>query len=570
MDKSWIKSVESLSQSTGQPKEIFYGVVPNSGSIEMLDVNGELYDYINEGIIEKSNENIKIRANNNMVQEHISTDSDYSNKILSISVSDFLSHFDKIYYKGFSYVGQSASLYDIIMDAKNSLPDIYSTRFVFADWFVTKTTQIVYSTPFVSYMTYKDFFDNVCQITQTQLIQDDYGNFVFTDATHTFDNINDVIVIPSKNIKANSSSKDALLKNKVKRVEYRNSVFVRDTDKSIESLTIDSTPNKNRVVTNKQSDYNYYNNSVGVRYMQGARIENVIYNGSFNIPKSVSIEKLNRASISIDSGSKINNSTASIKTISPSLYDLTDVNTQEAIWRDFDRAFFSNYIFWGGDNQPSITTPLEDISLTYTDISDSNTKTLSLKHSNSVQIVENEDSYIINYSVNVFTAKYYLESVGGKYSNENCEISYVERFTISVKGVSSNLQFTTDIEKVGDVDSVDYISLSDNELNQKELGEYESIANNILEEYANGLTTSKITVCCTDLYNINGKRVKDWSVGEVIKVGDILRVDRDNEGNSMWKYPNGEPMYWRVTGRNFRKTGVPMIDLELQEVRLIE
>lgn len=570
LDKSWIKSVESLSQSTGQPKEIFYGVVPNSGSIEMLDVNGELYDYINDGIIEKSNEKIKIRANNNMVQEHISTDSDYSNKILSISVSDFLSHFDKIYYKGFSYVGQSASLYDIIIDAKNSLPDIYSTRFVFDDWFVTKATQIVYSTPFVSYMTYKDFFDNVCQITQTQLIQDDDGNFVFTDATHTFDNINDVIVIPSKNIKANSSSKDVLLKNKVKRVEYRNSVFVRDTDKSIESLTIDSTPNKNRVVTNKQSDYNYYNNAVGVRYMQGARIENVIYNGSFNISKSVSIEKLNRASISIDSGSKINNSTASIKTISPSLYDLTDVDTQEAIWRDFDRAFFSNYIFWGGDNQPSITTPLEDISLTYTDISDSNTKTLSLKHSNSVQIVENEDSYTINYSVNVFTAKYYLESVGGEYSNENCEISYVERFTISVKGVSSNLQFTTEIEKAGDLDSVDYISLSDNELNQKELGEYESIANNILEEYANGLTTSKITVCCTDLYNINGKRVKDWSVGEVIKVGDILRVDKDNEGNSMWEYPNGEPMYWRVTGRNFRKTGVPMIDLELQEVRLVE
>lgn len=570
LDKSWIKSVESLSQSTGQPKNIYYGVVPNSGRLELLDINGELYDYVSDGIIKNSNVPMSIKVNNKNVQEHISIESDYANRTLAVELSDFLSNFDNIYYKGFSYNGASASLHDIIIDAQNSLPSMYKNKIVLSEDFVNKTSAIIYTTPFVPYMTYKSFLNKVCEVTQTQFIQKDDGNFTFVDATHTFNDISSVIVVPSKVISANSSSKDTLLKNKVKRVEYRESTFVRDTNKAIESLTIDSTPNKNRLVTNKQVDYNYYNNSVtGVRYMQGARIENVIYNGSFDIPKSVSIEKLNSASISIDIGKKIDNSTATVQTISPSLYDLSDVTTQESLWRDFDRAFSGNYIFWGASSIPTNTNPLSDISLTYTDIVDTNSKTLSLKHNNYANIIENEDSYTITYSVNVFTAKYYLESVGGQYGNANCEINYVERFTISVKGVSSTLEFTTDINKIGDAESIDYISLSDNELSQKGLNIYESVANNILEEYNNGLSTAKVTVCCIDLYNINGDLAKDWSVGDIIEVGDILRIDKDNDGNSMWKYANGEPMYWRVTSRNFRKVGVPMLDLELQEVKQV-
>lgn len=568
-NRNGLKTVESLSQSTGQPKEIYYGIVPNSGSLEMIDVNGELYDYINDGVIEKSNVKMDVMANGNIIQEHISTDSNYANKILVVDVSDFLSHFDKIYYKGFSYTEKSASLYDIVIDAKNNLPEIYSSKFLLDDKFLTKIKQINYTTPFVPYMTYKDFFNKVCQITQTQLIQNDDGYFVFVDATHTFDNLKDVIIIQSKNIKANSSSKDTILKNKVKRIEYRESSFIRDTDKNIESITVDNESDRYTVVSNKKGVYNYFTNPVGIRYMQGARIENIIYNGSFNIPKSVSIEKLNRAYISIDSGQKIDNSTATVKYISSALYDLTDVDTQKAIWEDFNRTFQGNYIVWSASSLPQNTTPLGDVSIAYIDINDGTEKTLSLEHSDSVQIVENEDNYTINYSVNVFNAKYYLESVGGQYGNENCEISTVNRFTISVKGVSSELKFTNEIKKIGDLESIDYVSLPDNELNQKGLDTYDTIANSILEDYENGLTTAKITIFCTDLYNISGEKAKIWGAGEVVEVGDIIRVDKDNEGTSMWAYPNGEPMYWRVTGRTFKKSGVPLIDLELQEIKVV-
>ena len=92
---------------------------------------------------------------------------------------------------------------------------------------------------------------------------------------------------------------------------------------------------------------------------------------------------------------------------------------------------------------------------------------------------------------------------------------------------------------------------------------------NILNSYDDGIHTANISIGCLDIYDISGNKVKDWSLGEIIEIGDIVRVDRDNENNSLWKYHNGEPMYWKVTGRNFRKVGVPMLDLELQEVKQV-
>lgn len=64
LDKSWIKSVESLSQSTGQPKEIYYGVTPSSGSIEIIDRNSEIKDYLQDGILDITNTPIDIYCNN--------------------------------------------------------------------------------------------------------------------------------------------------------------------------------------------------------------------------------------------------------------------------------------------------------------------------------------------------------------------------------------------------------------------------------------------------------------------------------------------------------------------------
>ena len=77
--RNGLKSVESLSQSTGQPKEIFYGVVPSSGSLEVVDLNGEIAEMIRDGVIPNSNIKTDVFANGVKVQNNIINDTSYNN-----------------------------------------------------------------------------------------------------------------------------------------------------------------------------------------------------------------------------------------------------------------------------------------------------------------------------------------------------------------------------------------------------------------------------------------------------------------------------------------------------------
>ena len=96
------------------------------------------------------------------------------------------------------------------------------------------------------------------------------------------------------------------------------------------------------------------------------------------------------------------------------------------------------------------------------------------------------------------------------------------------------------------------------------------VANNIFNLYGNGISTAKITVVCGDYYDENANKIKNWANGDIIQVGDIVRVDKDNLGNALWKYSDGSNIYFRVTGSSFRHVGVPLVDLELQEVKAID
>ena len=124
--------------------------------------------------------------------------------------------------------------------------------------------------------------------------------------------------------------------------------------------------------------------------------------------------------------------------------------------------------------------------------------------------------------------------------------------------------------------------IEDKRKNEKELGQsvffndentyksnllYNIVANNIINDYSKGLETCKVTVGCTNYYNKTGKLIKNWSNKEIFKVGDVVKINKDNFGNSLYLYKNGQPILWQITGRTFRKEGVPLIDLELQEIK---
>ena len=162
-------------------------------------------------------------------------------------------------------------------------------------------------------------------------------------------------------------------------------------------------------------------------------------------------------------------------------------------------------------------------------------------------------------------ASFQLKGTYEKYEPKELSISIYG----NVRKISFEEFIDSDLIKEGE--SVD---LQTNELMQTNTTIYnvpigQLLFDNISSDYSEGIATAKITVVCSDIYDINGNKIRDWQSGEIYKIGDIIRVDKDNNGNSLWSYKNGSPMFWKVTGRNFRKFGVPMIDLELQEVQVI-
>ncbi len=93
------------------------------------------------------------------------------------------------------------------------------------------------------------------------------------------------------------------------------------------------------------------------------------------------------------------------------------------------------------------------------------------------------------------------------------------------------------------------------------------IKNNIKNDYVKGISNGTSTVSCANYYDANQTIKKNWNNGEILKVGDIVRMY--DSKSPLISYPDNSPMYWRVTGRKARYSGCPYVDLELQEVKII-
>jgi hypothetical protein len=93
------------------------------------------------------------------------------------------------------------------------------------------------------------------------------------------------------------------------------------------------------------------------------------------------------------------------------------------------------------------------------------------------------------------------------------------------------------------------------------------ILQNVINDYKYGISDATITVACADYYNEAGEQVKNWGAGHIIEVGDIVSIKKDNNGTPLVSYKDGTEYKWRVKSANFRKSGVPLIDLQLQEIR---
>lgn len=547
LDKSWIKNIESVSQCTGQPNEIFYGVIANSGSAEIIDRNGELLDYITDGIIENSNLPVSIWANGKQVQEHITNDSDYdTNSItLSLDMTNDFENWDNINYAGYEYPETSKSAYEILVSVLNSIgyQNDYSNNYTgqLIDEMLNKKIivgnsiddnmtemsiksylqSIIIEYPYLKADTIKNTIDKFCVLTQLQIYKDDNDKIVFISARPraTSNELLNTIVIPAK-CKQSQFSETKILKNKYNKTKFTKTDFYYENGQigDYQKITYNDFSNskwedKTGEIPNK---YNYTQTLIYGTAGEQRWYGEIIVEFDFDelICKNMQI------------------------VYSPQLFGYTSQtdysldNTDGNIYIDLPNV----------SNRPTIFQP-----------------TLGDRYNPKIYTEYNDKQK----KVKIHVVSWVGGAIGDLTEYGTRDYYYLTNLNISLKG--DKLKYNTiEIENGEGTNEVSFTE-TNTLIQTDEI--CSMLSNNILSDYGDGVEDATITISCSNYYDINGNLVKDWSKGEIIQVGDIVRVDKDNEGNSASHYKDGTPRLWRVTGRTFRKQGVPLIDLELQEIR---
>lgn len=92
------------------------------------------------------------------------------------------------------------------------------------------------------------------------------------------------------------------------------------------------------------------------------------------------------------------------------------------------------------------------------------------------------------------------------------------------------------------------------------------LRNQILQDYADGIKIAKISIFPSDLYTTSNVKVKNWKIGQILEVNDVVRVE-NKDGNNVLYDKNENEVYWRVIDRKVRYEGQILIDLVLQEIK---
>lgn len=565
-----LKSVESLSQSTGQPKEIFYGLVPSSGSLEIVDVDGEIGEMVRDNIIPNSNVNLDIIVNNNLIQQHIIDDSEYSDKVgsktLNLELVDELQSWNNIDFKGYQ-LNTEQSLYsvlnEILLDfySQNEINEMLDSNMFNNERELVKVSDYLQSImieyPYLPKSTLREAIDKVCVIAQLNVYKNQNDKIKFVSSRPLELENSKIISIP-KNRQISILNRDIIVKNKYNSVNV-SYMQTRLENKSLNNVT-----------------YTYYEYDTISIHQSG--YSKIINSQSKNPNLTVIYDELpSYANISEPNDNPYyQNWYYYIGKFNVS-YDLTDLT----IMRNFDVIIEENVFMIFPSNNDSgdsasrqsettthIVTPLD---YTYTD----------------EEIISEWIQY--NSDKQIYEVKSGAPNFGFKVRKNqdgSLDVIYISLFKITsfaviglnleeyiralYNSITINILIPTISQSAVILQENTEVSISETELQQNNtlinnIPVYSIIQDNILYDYANGIITGTISVVCLDYNDINGNKIKDWANGELIEVGDIVRVDDEN-GNSMYKYTNGKDMYFKVTGRRFRKLSIPLLDLELQEI----
>lgn len=618
-----IKSLESLSQSTGQPESIFYGCVPSSGSASINDRKGEFYDYIKNGVISNSNSAIDLFVNGKKVQTHIATDSDYDlgGRVFSLDLENKLSAYDNIMYEGYAYTGNSQSLYAIFEGFATSvgfadqIEKMLSTEIEYTvnkNNYVGKVAEyfqaIIIPYPYIERGTVRETLDKFCTLAQLNLIEDDNGDLIFVQARPIRTGSERVLVIPAKN-QMSSIDRNIIVKNGV---SDANVVVSKAQDVvDINTLLYTEKPTNPSLVSQSNVEkfvYQEYSTHIGSAiYVLQTNIG--YYQGSVVIPKkrNLNLDNIENLYTGVNSNGEpyIKHQLKCVRKTGKASVPIS------CTYSSYEGAYIPNKpsyssITYTEETSDNVTVsfgsnPLDTKFSMYNmstgalvlECSLSNVATLDNLATLKYTLNENGD-YVISYSVfaGKKTVRLYGDYLGtetktlvGKYSKGDLygvvgnwagfEEYVPQQLEISFYGDKRVISFEQENTLDSEQGDGSFVSITGNELLQDDaLVRYgfqlenlsDRISNNIVTDYKNGVSTCRVTVICGDYKDEAGVVRKNWAKGEILQVGDIVRLDKDNDGTPAVTYKDGSTMLWKITGRNLRHEGVPLLDLELQEI----
>lgn len=491
-----------------------------------------------------------------------------------------------------------------------------------ADYF--KAITVPY--PYIERGTVRETFDKFCQLTQLNLLENDNGDLVFVQARPIRSGNEQVLVIPAR-CQMSAIDTDIVIDNDInKAVVEQKSATVESKYNTIGTITVTETVSAStpRALWTTTSDKKVltedsYGNKKFYKFYGYVSTSNVkYYTGGFTLKldNNCIVDTSHDTSVTFRLYYTFRKGIASC---SVDIMSYDDENYPYfPIDGDLKPSFNINYSGIEEQSNLQILSPLPDYLAGSTALENSfsvDNNYQSIVTEDVVNIsshMENETDYLsANFqylsdntyyiSFTILGGKRFVRMYGGAYQNQttlpvifygspygNFHFPYTStdvetglqeyipiKLEIIFNGYTKTINFQ-DVDTSADESGEHTISVSGNEMLQtattlsvgdKSTDLATQISKNITSDYADGISTMRLTVCCADYQDTYGVVRKNWSKGEIFQVGDIVRVDKDNNGTSAVTYKDGSAKLWKVTGRTFRNEGVPLVDLELQEVR---
>lgn len=534
LGKEFINSFSSLTQSSVNNSNINYGVVANSGNADINDINGVLETYVKNGVIESSNVKIELFANENPIQTHITTDSEYieNGKNLVLQLTNDVEKYKNINYEAANYnIKYSKTLSSIVFSYFSNYgfvegKDYYLYNNIYFEenngGYTNLTPALLFNrieikNPYFLNYSLEHFLKCVCEISQMQCVKDNKNRLIFVPVSPF---INDFypIHIP-KYAQIEEPQRNLFVKNK-----FNNVSFTRKELTSKYTTVFDKT----FTVYNK-GDTDKNTKELG----EGSKI---IWDGTdiyycFFVEVQTGNDKLNVYDLfySTDGVYPYSESYYSDEDeMSASggvvMYGTTDLLREEIDWKTFGVGVYRM---------------LKYESLT--------SATFAVKMKDALESPDNLTIVTNRIGLKLMALQYNVSYGKQEHYNSGDKVfNLPDNELISVGATYKNPK--------GSVKSI-----------------YNYMADNIVKTYKNGVQTLNIRVYATDFYKYYAtgktKAIDFKNKGEIFSINQSIIIDKDNYGNSLFTNLDGTPVVWRITSVNFEYEEAPYISLEVQEAK---